>query len=148
MILSILSQLRVLTPTLTRIKAFLKKGFSYQLFFSFLNVLKWLRTVRSFLIREKKKLCNTFPCFREGSSLALFFVQSSNLLCSYISAVQFSSVAQPCLTLRPHESQHTRPPSPSPTPRVHSDSRPLSQWCHLTINREPCLCWFSNSVMS
>ena len=30
----------------------------------------------------------------------------------------------------PHESQHARPPCPSPTPRVHSDSRPSSQWCH------------------
>ena len=30
-------------------------------------------------------------------------------------------------SLRPHESQHARPPCPSPTPRVHSDSRPLSQ---------------------
>ena len=30
-------------------------------------------------------------------------------------------------SLRPHESQHTRPPCPSPTPRVHSDSRPLRQ---------------------
>ena len=29
--------------------------------------------------------------------------------------------------LRPHESQHTKPPCPSPTPGVHSDSRPLSQ---------------------
>ena len=33
-------------------------------------------------------------------------------------------------SLRPHESQHARPPCPSPTPRVHSDSRPSSQWCH------------------
>ena len=41
--------------------------------------------------------------------------------------VQFSSVAQSCPTLRPHESQHTRPPCPSPTPRVHPDSRPSSQ---------------------
>ena len=30
-------------------------------------------------------------------------------------------------SLRPHESQHARPPCPSPTPGVHSDSRPLSQ---------------------
>ena len=30
-------------------------------------------------------------------------------------------------SLRPHESQHARPPCPSPTPRVHPDSRPLSQ---------------------
>ena len=39
-------------------------------------------------------------------------------------SVQFSSVTQSCLTLRPHELQHTRPPCPSPTPGVHSDSRP------------------------
>ena len=32
-------------------------------------------------------------------------------------------------SLRPHESQHARPPSPSPTPGVHSDSRPSSRWC-------------------
>ena len=30
--------------------------------------------------------------------------------------------------LRPHESQHSRPPCPSPTPGVHSDSRPLNEW--------------------
>ena len=36
--------------------------------------------------------------------------------------VQFSSVAQSCPTLRPHHSQHARPPCPSPTPRVHLDS--------------------------
>ena len=33
-------------------------------------------------------------------------------------------------SLRPHESQHARPPCPSPTPRVHSNSRPSSRWCH------------------
>ena len=37
-------------------------------------------------------------------------------------------------SLRPHESLHARPPCPSPTPRVHSDSRPLSQWCHPAIS--------------
>ena len=37
-------------------------------------------------------------------------------------------------SLRPHESQHARPPCPSPTLRVHSDSRPLSQWCHPAIS--------------
>ena len=46
----------------------------------------------------------------------------------------FSSVTQSCLTLRPHESQHARPPCPSPTPGVHSDSRPSSQWCHPAIS--------------
>ena len=37
-------------------------------------------------------------------------------------------------SLRPHESQHARPPCPSPIPRVHWDSRPSSQWCHPAIS--------------
>ena len=37
-------------------------------------------------------------------------------------------------SLWPHESQHARPPCPSPTPRVHSDSGPSSQWCHPAIS--------------
>ena len=37
-------------------------------------------------------------------------------------------------SLRPHESQCTRPPCPSPSPGVHSDSSPLSQWCHPAIS--------------
>ena len=41
---------------------------------------------------------------------------------SLFSSVQFSSVAQSCLTLRPHESQHARPPCPSSTPGIHSNS--------------------------
>ena len=49
-------------------------------------------------------------------------------------SVQFSSVAQSCPTLWPHESQHARPPCPSPTPGVHSNSRPLSHWCHPAIS--------------
>ena len=36
--------------------------------------------------------------------------------------------------LRPHESQHARPPCPSPTPGIHSGSRPSSQWCHPAIS--------------
>ena len=37
-------------------------------------------------------------------------------------------------SLWPHESQHARPPCPSPVPGVHSDSRPSSQWCHPAIS--------------
>ena len=49
------------------------------------------------------------------------------------SSVQFSrSVVSD--SLRPHESQHARPPSPSPTPGVHSDSRPSSRWYHPAIS--------------
>ena len=46
-----------------------------------------------------------------------------------LSSVQFScSVLSD--SLRPHESQHARPPCPSPTPGVHPNSRLLSLWCH------------------
>ena len=50
-----------------------------------------------------------------------------------ISSVQFSRSVM-SNSLRSHESQHARPPCPSPTPRVHPDSRPLSQWCHPAIS--------------
>ena len=50
-----------------------------------------------------------------------------------ISSVQLSrSVVSN--SLRPHEAHHARPPCPSPTPGVHPDSRPLSQWCHPAIS--------------
>ena len=50
-------------------------------------------------------------------------------------SVQFSSVAQLCPdSLRLREPQNTRPPYPSPTPRVHPNPFPLSQWCHPTIS--------------
>ena len=52
----------------------------------------------------------------------------------YSNMIQFSSVAQLCLTLRPHASQHTRPPCPSPTPGVHANSCPSSRWCHPAIS--------------
>ena len=52
---------------------------------------------------------------------------------SVFSSVQFSrSVVSS--SLWPHESQHARPPCPSPTPGVHSDSHPSSQWCHPAIS--------------
>ena len=57
---------------------------------------------------------------------------SEKLLLKYLS-VQFShSVVSD--SLQPHESQHTRPPCPSTTPRVHSKSCPSSQWCHPAIS--------------
>ena len=49
------------------------------------------------------------------------------------SSVQFSSSVMSD-SLRPHESQHARPPCPSSTLRVHSNSRPSSQWCHPAIS--------------
>ena len=55
-------------------------------------------------------------------------------ICFFKLNPQFSSVAQSCLTLRPHELQHTRPPCPSPTPGVHSNSCPSSRCCHPAIS--------------
>ena len=49
------------------------------------------------------------------------------------SSVQFSHSVMSD-SLRPHESQHASPPCPSPTPGVHSDSCPSSQWCHPAIS--------------
>ena len=58
------------------------------------------------------------------------------VLCVHVP--QFSSVQFSCSvvsnSLRPHESQHARSPCPSPIPRVHSNSRPSSQWCHPAIS--------------
>ena len=54
---------------------------------------------------------------------------SSTEVSLFLHSVQFSrSVVSN--SLWPHESQHARPPCLSPTPGVHSDSSPLSQWCH------------------
>ena len=50
------------------------------------------------------------------------------------SSVQLFSHSVVSDSLRSHESQQARPPCPSPTPRVHSDSHPLSQWCHPAIS--------------
>ena len=56
---------------------------------------------------------------------AFFLIQLSHPYVQF-SSVQFSrSVVSD--SLQPHESQHARPPCPSPTPRVHSDLRPSSQ---------------------
>ena len=74
----------------------------------------------------------------QGSNLGLLHCRQILYCLSYREALQFSSVQFSCSVvsdaLRPHESQHTRPPCPSPTPGVHSDSCPLSQWCHLAIS--------------
>ena len=54
------------------------------------------------------------------------------------STIQFSSVqfSRSVLSdsLRPHEPEHPRPPCPSPTPRVHLQPSPWSQWCYLSIS--------------
>ena len=61
-----------------------------------------------------RDLESSLPLRRRDSSVVQFPVQS-------LSHVQI---------LWPHGLQHAKPPCPSPPPRVYSNSRPLSQWCH------------------
>ena len=59
--------------------------------------------------------------------------KSQSIINNGISSVQFShSVVSD--SLQPHELQHARPPCPSQTPGVHSNSCPSSQWCHPAIS--------------
>ena len=63
-----------------------------------------------------------------------FFTTSDTWEALRHTSVQFSSVAQLYPTLRLHELQHVRPPCPSPTPGVYSNSYPSNLWCHPTIS--------------
>ena len=88
---------------------------------------------------EKKKI-QLFK--REGTYVYLWLIhvdvwQKPTQYCKatilQFGSVQFSrSVVSN--SLWPHESQYTRPPCPSPTPGVHSNSCPSSQWCHPAIS--------------
>jgi len=83
---------------------------------------------------KRMKTCS-FHCSYKLSdhfdSSVNFSQKCLNLNC--FSSVKFShSVASD--SLRPHELQHSRPPCPSPTPRVHSNSCPSSRWCHPAIS--------------
>ena len=66
----------------------------------------------------------------------MFYFLKPFSLCNLFSSVHSSVVSN---TLRPHESQHARPPCPSPTPGVHSDSREMqiktTMSYHLTLVR-------------
>ena len=63
-------------------------------------------------------------CHQDWKTLFFFYMFSS---------VQFSPSGV-SNSLRLHESQHARPPCPSPTPGVHSNSRPSNRWCHPAVS--------------
>ena len=69
-----------------------------------------------------------------GGSDSSYVWSCFRVVSGYWASVQFSSVAQSCPTLQPHELQHARPPCPSPTPGVHPNSCPSSWWCHPAIS--------------
>ena len=92
-------------------------------------------SVKDFIERIKRKFTDEFFLIFANHYIYLGYFIDRGLW--WLQEVQFSSVQFSCLvvsdSLRPHESQNARPPCPSPTPGVHSDSRPLSQWCYPAI---------------
>ena len=68
-----------------------------------------------------------------GPIISYFLLPEEEETLLYDMCIQFSrSVVSD--SLQPHESQHARPPCPSPTPGVHWDSRESSRWCHPAIS--------------
>ena len=82
-------------------------------------------------ITEISKHIFRYEKWRKNSHISLnFYLMHWK---SMFSSVQFSCSVM-FDSLWPHESQHARPPCPSPSPGVHSNSHPLSQWCHPAIS--------------
>ena len=110
--------------------------------FLLIRIILTTHTLNSTLITSEilQFIDNQLPCLvlqkkkkRFGNSLVVQWLELSTFTVVQFSIVEFSrSVVSD--SLPPHESQHTRPPCPSPTPGVHSDSRPSSQWCHPAIS--------------
>ena len=69
-------------------------------------------------------------------TLVSILLQSFQWNHSKVASDQFSSVACSVMSnsLWPHEPQHARPHCPSPTPTVHPNACPLTEWCHPTIS--------------
>ena len=105
-------------------------AYQASLFFTFSQSLLKLTSIESVMPSNHLILCHLLLLLPSIFARLRVF---SNELALRISSVHFShSVVSD--SLRPHELQHARPPCPSPTPRVHSDSCPSSLWCHATIS--------------
>ena len=81
-----------------------------------------------FSLHKSSKTLAEMPCLHRHGRLpsccsSTLSVQSVQFSCSVVSD-----------SLRPHEFQHARPPCPSPTPTVYSNSCPSSRWCHSAIS--------------
>ena len=75
-----------------------------------------------------------FPMWMLSWRMWLLKVSQSSTICPRKHTSDQISHSVMSDSLRPHELQHGRPPWQSPTPGVHSDSRPSSQWCHPAIS--------------
>ena len=80
------------------------------------------------------QLLRALSGLRWGIPLVLFYSCHLEIFSYFLnSSVQLSHSVMSD-SLRPHESQHARHPCPSPTPGVHPNSYPSSQWCHPAIS--------------
>ena len=102
----------------------------------------WWSELQSPLIKPSKhSVLGDFSCLLPSSrhrscfciGLRSWSYGMLNICWSACGSVQFSHSVVSSF-LRPHELQHARPPCPSPTPGVYSNSCPLGWWCHPTIS--------------
>ena len=116
-------------------------------FFSLFNIKNGYIKIHQFDVFSKK--CMLIWQLWQSNKISSFFTFSKNPIyhsqvlkvhCTFKTAfmhfvysVQFSHSVMSD-SLWPHESQHARPPCPSPTPRVHSNSCPLRRWFHPAIS--------------
>ena len=107
----------------------LDPGIVFVPFISYFSHLAYIQVVPNTVICSFEIILITFIPFHCHCYIG-------SLLMRFLLLPQFSSV-QSLSRVRlfaTHELQQARPPCPSPTPRVHSNSRPSSRWCHPTIS--------------
>ena len=116
-------------------------GFEFlsQMLYIFIGPLNAVASLSSETLNHRAECENShFKNILSTSVLNFYQSDSPNKNIFFSTIICFSSVqftrSVVSNSLRPHESQHTRPPCPSPTSGVHSDSRPSSQGCHPAIS--------------
>ena len=79
------------------------------------------------LIQVYVYFCFSYTNFSHFLMMNFFYYEKNTIIKKKLLRSDQISRSVVSNSLQPHESQHARPPCPSPTPRVHSDSRPSSQ---------------------
>ena len=100
----------------------------------YIHTMEYCSAIKRNKLSNHKKTWRTLKCIllseRSQSEKATCCMNPTTW---HFSSVQFSrSVVSD--SLQPHEPQHARPPCPSPTPGIYTNSCPLSQWCHPAIS--------------